>query len=214
MSHRFDECYQEDAVLTDGTRIHMRLVRADDKALMREAWDRVSSESRYRRFLCAKSALSDAELRYLTELDNENHVAIGASWRRDGVEQAIGVARFIRLRDRPGAAEPAIVVTDDAQGRGLGRLLLTRLAAAAIERGVERFVCDVLASNDAMRALLHELAPGAVEHAEGGVLSVEMPLAEVAEALEPAASSDSPLRRLLRLFAEGALRLRETLTKL
>ncbi len=213
MSYRFDERWQEDATLDDGTRIHMRLVCATDKPLMLEAWARVSPESRYRRFLCAKSSLSEAELHYLTEVDNVNHVAIGASWQHHGVEQAIGVARFVRLPDRPEAAEPAIVVTDDAQGRGLGRLLLTRLAAAALERGVERFTCQVLASNEAMRALLHELAPGAVEHPEGPVVQVEMSLADVAEALTPAAPRDSPLRRLLRLFAEGALRLRDTLTR-
>jgi GNAT superfamily N-acetyltransferase len=202
---RIDAAYDEHAVLEDGTPVHLRLVRADDKQLMREAWQRVSPESRYRRFFSAKSALSDADLKYLTEVDQVDHVAIGAAWDRDGAEQAIGVARFIRCADRSDAAEAAIVVTDDAQGRGLGHLLLTRLGEAAVERGIDHFVCDVLADNDTMRALLHELAPGAVEHPDGEVVHIEMPL----HAPPPA----TPLRRLLALFAAGALRLRETLTR-
>jgi GNAT superfamily N-acetyltransferase len=201
---RFDMAYDERAVLDDGTPVHLRLVRPEDKQLMREAWERVSPESRYRRFFCAKSELSDADLSYLTEVDHVDHVAIGAAWDRGG-EQAIGVARFIRCVDRSEAAEAAIVVTDDAQGRGLGHLLLTRLGEAALERGIGHFVCDVLADNDTMRTLLHELAPGAVEHPDGEVIHIEMPL--------HAPPTATPLRRLLALFAAGLLRIRATLAR-
>jgi GNAT superfamily N-acetyltransferase len=198
----FDERYEEDVVLDDRTPVHLRLVRAEDKALMLAAWERLSPESRYRRFFSAKSALSGDELRYLTEMDNVHHLAIGASSRRGGEEVALGVARFIRLTGRPEVADAAITVVDDAQRKGLGRLLLCRLVGAARERGVERFTYDVLATNDAMRRLLHRIAPDAVERSEGPLVSVEMPLADVNCPPGPV-NRTSAVYRLLSLIGRG-----------
>src|SRR5207245_4362935 len=101
------------------------------------AWDRLSPTSRYRRFLSAKDHLTDREWRYFTEVDGINHFALGAVRHADGQEEGLGVARFIRLIDRPTVAEPAVVVADPWQRKGLGRLLLARLVAAASERGID-----------------------------------------------------------------------------
>ena len=140
----FDADYLEHATLRDGTEVALRLVRPDDKALLREGFARMSDESRYRRFFTPKYELSADELRYLTEIDQVTHVAIGAT-SADGA-RGLGVARFIVLAGEAGAAEAAVAVTDDLQGRGLGSLLLQRLVAAAHERGVERFVFEMLGS--------------------------------------------------------------------
>ncbi|HTE50861.1 MAG TPA: GNAT family N-acetyltransferase, partial [Kofleriaceae bacterium] len=142
------------------------------------------------------------ELRYLTELDHVSHLAIGASCERDGRTVALGVARFIRLVDRPEVADAAITVVDDAQRLGLGRLLLQRLIAAAAERGIERFTCDVLATNDAMRGLLHSIAPDAIERPDGTTITIEMPLAGAV--IEPdLVDRKSPVYRLLALIGRG-----------
>ena len=55
------------------------------------------------------------------------------------------MARFDRLNPRD--AEVAFVVRDDHQSRGLGAVLLEHLAAAAWERGLRRFVAEVLPNN-------------------------------------------------------------------
>lgn len=193
----FDSAYAEDVELEDGTVAHLRLIRPEDKRLMLEAWERLSPESRYRRFFAAKASLTVDELRYLTELDNVNHLAIGASCRHAGQEVALGVARFIRLASPPAAAEAAITVVDDAQRRGLGRVLLTRLIAAARERGIECFVCDVLAENDAMRGLLRSLSPDATERPDGITVTIQLPLGEAV--IEPDAVD--PKSAIYRLFA-------------
>jgi len=198
----FDEHYGEDVVLEDGTRVHLRLVRPDDKGLMLEAWDRLSPESRYRRFFAAKTALTDAELRYLTEVDNVDHVAIGATRKRRGKPMALGIARFIRLADRPHVADAAVTVTDDAQGVGLGRVLLSRLIGAARERDIDVFSCDVLADNDGMRALIRSLAPDAREHTHGPIVTVEMPLADAALAADEGPRKGL-IYRLLALIGRG-----------
>jgi len=198
----FDEHYAEEAVLDDGTQIHIRLMRPDDKALLLSAWERLSPESRYRRFFAVKTSLTADEVRYLTEVDNVNHVAIGASCMRDGAEIALGVARFIRLADRPDVADAAVTVVDDFQRKGLGRLLLSRLVGAARERGIERFSCDILATNEAMRGLLHSMAPDSTERADGSTITIEMPLADVVS-VPGAVDRKSLMYRLLALIGRG-----------
>jgi GNAT superfamily N-acetyltransferase len=207
VTQRFDETWEETVRIDDGTPVRLRLVRPADKQAMRAAFERLSPESRYRRFFAAKTDLSESDLRYLTETDGQSHLALGAE--RADVPEALGVARFVRLRERPDTAEAAIVVVDDFQGKGLGRLLLSRLAAAARERGVVTFHADVLARNEPMRALLRSLAPSAVEHADGIVMTIDIPTAEAAAAGPAPEERAAPLYRLLRLAASGLVSLRK-----
>jgi hypothetical protein len=113
----FTRDFAEHAALRDGTRIVVRLIRSDDKDLLRAGFDRLSPASRYARFLAPKASLSDDELRYLCEVDQENHVAIGAV-REDDPAFGLGIARFIRQLDQPDIAEAAIAVADEVQHRG------------------------------------------------------------------------------------------------
>ena len=202
-AYHFDERYDERVRLDDGTRVHLRLIGPEDKALILQGFARLSPESRYRRFFAAKRELSPQELRYFTEFDGNNHLAIGAvRIRGDRSEEGLGVARFVRLPEDPKVAEAAVVVVDDYQNKGLGHLLLLRLVAAAKERGVERFRATTLADNPAARALMEDL--GAAPSASNGddTLSVDVALPEAAPAAEEMAPS-SGLYRLFRAVARG-----------
>lgn len=153
----FNDAYRENVVLADGSVATMRLVRPTDHDLWVEGFSRLSNESRYYRFCTAKNRLSEKEIRYFTDVDQEAHFAIVAVREEsDGHEVGLGVGRFIRKSDDPTRAEPAIVVTDDAQRLGLGYLLGYRLVAAARERGVERFDANVLGSNARVIRMLKE----------------------------------------------------------
>ena len=88
-----------------------------------------------RRFLTPKSSFSRAELRYLTEVDGRDHVALVVEYPAEPVRRLIAVARFIRLHDDPEAADVAIVVADDWQRRGLGSLLSELLAREPADSG-------------------------------------------------------------------------------
>ncbi|MBI4705201.1 MAG: GNAT family N-acetyltransferase [Deltaproteobacteria bacterium] len=211
MSDRhFSASYREPVVLGDGQVVLLRLVRPEDKPLFVRGLGSMSQQSRYRRFFTSKDRLSTEELRYLTELDGEDHLAIGAVRELEGGgEDGVGVARFVRLAGEPRLAEPAVVVIDEMQGRGLGRQLLLRLEAAARERGIERFRFEVLAENEPMRQLLGELAPEAEVREEGAVVSVECPLPELPArpGREPAALR-GPAHRVLSWAAEGLVLVR------
>lgn len=172
----------EHATLRDGTEVVLRLVTAADKQLLREGFDRLSVESRYARFFAPKSRLTDDELEYLCNVDQYNHVAIGAVRAADGI--GLGIARFIRLAD-PDVAEAAIAVADEAQGQGLGRLLFERLVAVAVERDVRRFRCEVLGVNASMKQLVDAIAPEHKTEVGSGVMSIDFDLPQT-EARESA----------------------------
>lgn len=203
----FDPSWEEQAVLSDGSEVQLRLIRPDDKDLLREGFERLSPESRYRRFFTHKTRLTGPELAYLTELDNHRHLAIGASSiAPDGRQLGLGIARYVSLADRPRTAEAAIAVVDDVQGKGLGGLLFARLVAAAREHGIDRFRCEVLGGNEPMQRFLHEIAPDAELHYENGVAIIELDLPGIA----PTHPADEPPRGssmydLFRLTARGRL---------
>ena len=81
----------------------------------------------------------------------------------------MGIARYVRDREDPHAAEIAVTVIDGWQGRGLGTELLAQLSERACQEGIRRFTAAVAADNAAMTGLLRNLgadlvAPG-VRHA-------------------------------------------------
>jgi GNAT superfamily N-acetyltransferase len=205
----FSLAYVERAVLRDGTKVQLRLVTPEDKELVRAGFLRLSPESRYARFLAPKSSLSDEELRYLCEVDHETHFAIGAvldDEARSTVPMGLGIARFIRLPDRPQIAEAAIAVSDEMHHQGLGRLLFLRLVAAAAERGVERFRCEVLGTNAGMAGLLAQISFDRSIEVASGIMSIEIALPDVTPTQPPAGEPlHSPMYRLFRAIAQNAV---------
>lgn len=209
----FHAAYNEEAQLDDGTRVRLRLVRPTDKEQLVRGLARLSPASRYRRFLTDKDHFSPEELRYLTECDGTNHLAIGASLMHleaDRPEEGIGVARFVRNPQHPEVAEAAVAVIDDYQGRGLGRLLCRRLVEAARERGIERFACEMMPGNEPMQALVHEFAPEAKAAPGEDDVSLEIPL------VHPAAEvphEHGPVEQLLAMVAKGLVRVRSVFVR-
>jgi GNAT superfamily N-acetyltransferase len=195
-----DSTFREELLLDDGTRVTLRAVRPDDAEELKRCFSRLSPRSRYLRFLTPMTRLSDDMVRYLTEVDGEDHVAIVAMTDSHDLktERGLGVARFVRLPDDPRVAEAAVTVLDEAQGKGIGRLLLRALATVARAHDVACFRGEVLAENVQMRRLLDEV--GAKVHEDDGRTFVfDVPLAWPADGPE----ATHPLRRLLRAVAAG-----------
>ncbi|HKI94011.1 MAG TPA: hypothetical protein VJ992_01850, partial [Gemmatimonadales bacterium] len=96
------------ATLRDGSRVQIRPVREDDSSRLAEGLRRLSPRSRYFRFHRHVDELSDANVRYLTDLDQRRHVAWGAVTLDESGEPGIGVARYVRDRAAPHRAELAV----------------------------------------------------------------------------------------------------------
>ena len=162
--------------LKDGTRAVIRPIRPEDRLRLERSRDRFSDESMRRRFLGPKPRLTTSELRYLTEVDGENHYAVVAV-PIDDLDAIIGVARFVRLHTDPATAEAAIIVADEAQGKGLGKRLAHELADAARDRGIRRFEASMLSDNKAALALMQALADRLDSHYEDGYRVVDAQIA-------------------------------------
>ena len=152
--------------LEGGVEVLIRPIRPDDKPLLAAGMQHLSERSAYQRFLAPKTALTEAELQYLTEVDFRDHVAFVAV-RPEEPDVLVGVGRWIRLSLDPEVAEIAFVVADDLQHRGLGTALAEALADAARERGVRRFVATMLPDNLAAHRLFARVAQERSVTAEG-----------------------------------------------
>ena len=144
--------YSADETLLDGRRVHLRAIRPDDKQSLQEGFRRLSGRSVYFRFFRPKRALSEAELKYFTEIDFVRHVALLAVLREDDGEQPIGVGRYIEMNDAGPyrRAEVAFAVDESHHGLGVATLLLRHLVVIARAHGIATFEADVLADNEKM----------------------------------------------------------------
>ena len=116
---------------------------------------RLTPESRRRRFLSPKPALTTRELAFLTDIDHLSHEAIAAVDQRDG--SIVGVARYVGVADRPGVADVTVEVVDEIQNLGVGTALVARLLDRARANGITLLTATTLWDNRPARALLKRL---------------------------------------------------------
>jgi GNAT superfamily N-acetyltransferase len=147
---------QETLSTAGDIRLSIRMIQPWDQPKLADCFQSLSAASRYLRFFSAKNTLTPAELRFFTECDGLNHLAIGAfELAADGAEGAlVSIARFIRFQEAGQVAEFSLTVTDHWQGLGLGRLLLEQLLVLAAERGIQYLQGYLLAQNKRARRLL------------------------------------------------------------
>lgn len=129
--------------------ITVRPLRNGETAAVQAVFDALGAESRQRRFGGAKNVLSPADLELLSRVDANHHVLVAFA---DG--EPIGIARLVREDD---TAEVAFAVADAWQARGVGTLLVERLAADARAAGIRRFTADIAPDNLPSHALLRRL---------------------------------------------------------
>jgi RimJ/RimL family protein N-acetyltransferase len=137
------------AVLADGTVVEIRPIRADDVPLLVEFHEGLSVETSYRRFFGVHPHLNPGEAEHFCCVDSLDRFALVGVVKKE----IVAVARLEGLQPAE-TAEVAFVVADRYQHRGLGPILVQRLAAAARARGVTKFVAETLADNRAMLRLL------------------------------------------------------------
>jgi GNAT superfamily N-acetyltransferase len=184
--------------LRNGAVVVVRPIMPDDKERLIEAFARLSETSRYRRFGTPVRRLTDEQVRYLTEIDYDDHMAWVALGPDSEGDPGLGVARYVRLPDEPTVAEAAVTVVDSHQGLGLGSILLGVLGLSAIAHGIRTFRAYVLEENDAVQELFAGL--GAEVHHDGPMRRVDVPLPE-----DPADLPDTPTGRVFRAVASHML---------
>jgi acyl-CoA synthetase (NDP forming)/RimJ/RimL family protein N-acetyltransferase len=194
--------WEADVVLADGGTVHLRPIRPDDADRLREMHSRLSADTVYMRFFSMVRILPARDVERLTTVDHDDRVAIIALLR----DEMVAVVRYDRM---PGTteAEVAVVVEDAHQGRGLGPLMLEHLAAAGEERGLERFLANVLPSNRRMIEVFRS-AGFAVERAMAdGYIELVYPIHQTPASLSVSRAREhrAEARSVARLLAPQAI---------
>ncbi len=148
----------ETVTLHDGALTTIRAIQPDDALRLQAFHTRLSPESIYFRYHGVHPVLRPEEARWLSEVDYRTRMALVATREEGGEEHIIGVARYSVIGPgAPDRAEVAIVVEDRYQGKGLGTLLVERLAAYARAHGIREFVAEVSAENDRMMRFIRHI---------------------------------------------------------
>jgi acyl-CoA synthetase (NDP forming)/RimJ/RimL family protein N-acetyltransferase len=188
--------WEADVLLADGGVAHLRPIRPSDADRLVAFYERVSPESKYLRFFVPYPRLSNRDVERFTEIDYVDRVAFILTLGQN----MIAVGRYERMEDDH--AEVSFLIEDAHQGRGIAQLLLEHLAQAARERGITRFVAEVLPENRRMAKVFADAGYRVSRGVEDGVLTVEFPILPtdtsvgVMERREHRAESAS-MRRLL-----------------
>ena len=162
---------------------------------------RLSPETIYYRFFAPYPQLSERDVRRFTTVDHSDRVAIIALVGED----MIGVVRYDRVT--AAEAEIAFSIEDAHQGRGVGSVLLEHCAAAARERGISRFVADVLPTNRRMIRVFSDAGYRVTSAMEDGVvrMAFELEPTETSLAVTQAREHRAEARSVERLLRPGSV---------
>ena len=142
-----------DFSLRDGRIVHIRAMRKSDEAAILQAFDQLSPEARYMRFMRVIGEPNIERLR--EELASFPQSGLGIVADAGGTK-IVGSATFFIGKD-PATCEFATTVAGDYGGLGLGRALVSALIAAAKQRGLHDMEGFVLAKNQPMLRLAARL---------------------------------------------------------
>ncbi len=150
--------------------VFVRPVRADDEPLLAELFARLSPRTVYQRFLAPVPRVRSEWIREFANVDYDRRLGIVAQPVAPTAGELIALAQYEAVGD--GAAEIAIVVRDDWQGRGLGRRLLLTIVEAADRRGRTHLQAWVNADNSRMLRLLDRHTEVVARTFDGGVVEL------------------------------------------
>jgi acetyltransferase len=174
----------EAVTLRDGSQVSLRPIRPDDASRLQALYGRLSPQSIFFRFLSQPRELSDRQARRLANVDYARQMAWVATPASDPSGDVIGVARYA-VPAEAGAgeeasrvAEAAVVVEDRWQRRGLGTMLLQRLADYARAHGIELFQATVHQGNAQILRFIRRSGLPTESHIDGRLWEIRVSLEE------------------------------------
>jgi GNAT superfamily N-acetyltransferase len=129
--------------LRDGSSVTIRRATAQDEPELRSFLSGLCPAARRLRFFTGAANIAYAA--HLASFADAKHWGL-VEHDEEGV--LVGHAMYALLDDT--RAEVAVEIADHLHGRGLGTILIERLAAVAERRGITHFIAEVLPENRAM----------------------------------------------------------------
>ncbi|MFI6447409.1 GNAT family N-acetyltransferase [Kitasatospora sp. NPDC050543] len=177
--------WEADVLLRDGGTARIRPITTADAGRLVEFYEQVSEQSKYFRFFAPYPRLSDRDVRRFTHHDYVNRVGLAVVVR----DRFIATVRYDRIdsagrpSDAGTDAEVAFLVQDAHQGRGVASALLEHIAAVAQERGIRRFIAEVLPENRKMVKVFTDAGYVQQRSIADGVVHLEFDLEPTAASL-------------------------------
>jgi acetyltransferase len=159
--------------LKDGSKLLLRPIRPSDAPLLIDLFNKLSPRSIYMRFLSPLRQLPEGWARRLATVDYVKDFALVGVIEEGPGEALVAVGRYASDPEK-GRAELAVVVRDDWQGRGLGRLVLARVIEIARGNGIRRFDAVVDHENSIVMGIIDQLGYPHRVRTEQGAYYVEI----------------------------------------
>lgn len=159
----------EQAIDIDGKKVVIRPSKPVDERRIQEHYYSLPSTDVLSRFFCQKSHFTRADVEVRSQTDYVNALSLVAVTGDFGFGRIVGVAESIRLHNS-NLAEVAFSVSEDFQGKGLGKLFLKKLAEAARESGLAGLMAFTSPSNQGMIRLFQTLPYKVTKKLEDGDL--------------------------------------------
>jgi RimJ/RimL family protein N-acetyltransferase len=155
--------------LGSGLKIGLRLTRPSDAPRVRAFLDRLSRETRLKRFFMAMPTADERSVNHFTFYNPRERIVVAATAPLAGVEEVIGLADIALVET--GVAELGIVVDDAHQGMGVGGALIEAVSSLAAANGATHLRAEMLEQNRPMLRLLERLGRTVQTVQEGHVLA-------------------------------------------
>ncbi|HZT75900.1 MAG TPA: GNAT family N-acetyltransferase [Vicinamibacterales bacterium] len=185
------------AVLRDGSVVTLKIAEPADHEAVRRFFHDLSPESRRRRFFAIAEPSEALIARICDSSRPADALTLLCLRQIEGEVRPIAIGSYIG--EGNGAAEAAFAVADAFQGRGLGTVLLERLAAFAAAHGVRRFDATTLPENAQMLEVFYESGFEIRSKTESGVISVQL-------SLDPTNDTIASAERRMGLATAASLR--------
>jgi len=158
-------------VLRDGRAVTLRAIQPGDASEIVQAFERLSAESRYLRFMQHKKELDLKQVeRGTNPVAGREFTFVATAPAPDGID-IVGATRYVEAKE-PETCEFAVTVADDWNHQGLATILLRSLIRRAKRDGYRTIEGLVLADNEPMLALARHLRFAAVPNTDDATVVV------------------------------------------
>ncbi len=146
----------EETLTINDTKVTIRPAKPVDERRIQEHYYSLPKDDILSRFFCQKTIFGRVEMESRSHVDYVNDLTLVAVVGEFGFGRVVAVAESMKLPDQ-NLAEVAFSVSEEYQGKGLGRFFLKKLAAVARENGIGGLMAYTFPSNKAMINLFKTL---------------------------------------------------------
>jgi acyl-CoA hydrolase/RimJ/RimL family protein N-acetyltransferase len=170
----------EEKVQLDGETLIIRPAKPVDERRIQEHYYHLDQEDIFLRFFHEKTAFERWEVESKSQIDYIKDLTLIGVIGESGFDKVVAVGEYLLLR-QSNMAEVAFTVSRDYQGKGIGKIFMRKIAAAAREQGIAGLIAYTAAHNQAMIRLFKTLPYKVRTSFDGDALTLTLKFDELKE---------------------------------